>query len=77
MTGRFIKLCKDNTLEGKLKRTIFQGIVSALLVAVPQILGLLAIPEWASAFLTALFMACFSPIMAALGNKGDCSPDGE
>lgn len=74
---RFIELCKDNTLEGKLRRTIFQGIVSALLVAVPQLVGLLALPEWASAFLVALFMSCLSPIMAALGNKGDCNPEGE
>ena len=75
--GRFIELCKDNTLEGKLYRTIFQGIVSACIVALPQIVGIIAMPEWVSAFLTALGMACLSPIMAALGNNGDCSPDGE
>lgn len=75
--GRFIDLCQDNTLEGKLKRTILQGIVSACIVAIPQVAGIIALPEWATAFLTALSMACLSPVMAALGNKGDCSPEGE
>lgn len=69
MTEKFINWCADNSPAAKLERTIAQGVFGAIIAAVPQMIGLLALPEWGTALIVATVMAILSPIMAAIGEK--------
>lgn len=60
------KFLNDNSMAMRLVRTIVQGIIATLIVAVPlAIAGVIKDPQWA-AVATAAIMAVLSPIMAML-----------
>ena len=60
------KFLNDNSMTMRLVRTIAQGIIAVLIVAVPlAISGVIKDPQWA-AVATAAIMAVLSPIMAML-----------
>lgn len=60
------KFLNDNSMAMRLVRTIVQGIIATLIVAVPlAIAGVIKDPQWA-AITTAAIMAILSPIMAML-----------
>lgn len=60
------KFLNDNSMAMRLIRTIVQGIIAVLIVAVPlAIAGVIKDPQWA-AIVTAAIMAVLSPIMAML-----------
>lgn len=60
------KFLNDNSMAMRLVRTIVQGIIAVLIVAVPlAIAGVIKDPQWA-AIVTAAIMAVLSPIMAML-----------
>lgn len=60
------KFLNDNSMAMRLVRTIVQGIIATLIVAVPlAIAGVIKDPQWA-AIVTAAIMAVLSPIMAML-----------
>ncbi len=60
------KFLNDNSMAMRLVRTIVQGIIATLIVAVPlAIAGVIKDPQWA-AIDTAAIMAVLSPIMAML-----------
>lgn len=60
------KFLNDNSMAMRLVRTIVQGIIATLIVAVPlAIAGVIKDPQWA-AITTAAIMAVLSPIMAML-----------
>ena len=62
------KFLNDNSMAMRLVRTIVQGIIAVLIVAVPlAISGVIKDPQWA-AIVTAAIMAVLSPIMAMLKN---------
>ena len=62
------KFLNDNSMAMRLVRTIVQGIIAVLIVAVPlAIAGVIQNPQWA-AVATAAIMAVLSPIMAMLKN---------
>lgn len=70
MFEKFIKWCRKSTPAAKLEHTIFQGVIGAVVVVVPQLVGLFNLPEWATALIVALIMAVLTPVMAAAGNGG-------
>ena len=73
------KFLNDNSMAMRLVRTIVQGIIAVLIVAVPlAIAGVIKDPQWA-AVATAAIMAVLSPIMAMLknGNPEDGLEDTE
>ena len=60
------KFLNDNSMAMRLVRTIVQGIIAVLIVAVPlAIAGVIKDPQWA-AIVTAAIMDVMSPIMAML-----------
>lgn len=60
------KFLNDNSMAMRLVRTVVQGIIATLIVAVPlAIAGVIKDPQWA-AIVTAAIMAVLSPIMAML-----------
>ena len=68
------KFLNDNSMAMRLVRTIVQGIIAVLIVAVPLAIGgVIKDPQWA-AIVTAAIMAVLSPIMAML--KTDKPEDG-
>lgn len=68
------KFLNDNSMSMRLTRTIVQGGVAVLIVAVPlAVSGVVKDPQWA-AVATAAIMAVLSPIMAML--KGGNPEDG-
>ena len=67
------KFLKDESTEMRLARSVVQGLVSVLIVAVPLALGgLVEDPTWAS-IATAAIMCVLSPVMAMMrtGNPED------
>ena len=67
------KFLHDESISMRLARTIVQGAVAVLVVAVPlAVSGVVSDPQWA-AILTAAIMAVLSPVMAMLktGNPED------
>lgn len=70
MMEKFIAWCANDSAAARLERTIVQGVIAAFIVAFPQMMELVAMPEWATALLVAVGMAILSPIMKAIGNKG-------
>ncbi len=68
---------KDDSTEMRLVRTIAQGLVSVLIVAVPLVLGgVIEDATWAS-IATAAIMCVLSPVMAMMrtGNPEDGAVD--
>ena len=60
------KFLNDNPMAMPIVRTIVQGIIAVLIVAVPlAIAGVIKDSQWA-AIVTAAIMAVLSPIMAML-----------
>lgn len=70
MMEKFVAWCGKDTSAGRLERTIVQGVIGAFIAAFPQMMGLLTLPEWATALIVAVVMAVLAPIMKAIGNKG-------
>lgn len=70
MMEKFIAWCAKDTTAARLERTIIQGVIAAFVIAFPQMIELIVMPEWATALLVAVGMAVLSPIMKAIGNKG-------
>ena len=68
---------KDESTEMRLARSVVQGLVSVLIVAVPLVLGgVIEDATWAS-IATAAIMCVLSPLMAMLrtGNPEDGTVD--
>ena len=60
------KFLNDNSMILRLVRTIVQGIIAVLIVAVPLAIGgVIKDPQWA-AIVTAAIRSVLSPIMAML-----------
>lgn len=60
------KFLNDNSMAMRLVRTIVQGTIATLIVAIPlAVAGVIKDPQWA-AIATAAIMAVLSPIMAML-----------
>lgn len=70
MMEKFIAWCANDSAAARLERTIIQGVIGAFIAAFPQMVGLLTLPEWATALVVAVVMAIIAPIMKAIGNKG-------
>ena len=67
------KFLHDESMSMRLARTIVQGVIAVLIVAIPLAIGgIVTDPQWA-AIATAAIMAVLSPIMAMLktGNPED------
>lgn len=71
LTDKFIAWCALDTKSARFERSIAQGILSAIIVVVPQVLGLFTLPEWCSVFFVALIMSILAPIQKAIGNRGE------
>lgn len=74
MLDRFLS---DDSTEARLARSIVQGAVSVLIVAVPlAVSGVVEDPTWAS-IATAAIMCVLSPVMSMLrtGNPEDGTVD--
>lgn len=67
------KFLHGDTMGMRLARTIVQGLLAVLIVAVPMLVGYANLPAEAASVLTAAIMAVLSPIMAAIktGNPED------
>lgn len=63
MIDRFLS---DNSTSMRLARTIFQGVIAALVVFVPAAVGWLELEPEVASLLTAVVMAVLSPVMALL-----------
>ena len=63
----------SNSWEGRLGRTVLQGIIGVLIANLDIIIGSFVIdPAW-KGIIVALVMAVLSPVMAALGQKDEGS----
>lgn len=72
MLNRFKAWCGSNTAAAKCTRTIFQGVVGALVAYAPDLVaGCEVIPMEFKALVLALVMACLSPIQASLGEGAE------
>lgn len=71
LTEKFIEWCNEDTPDARMQRTIAQGIVGAIIVAIPQMVELVTLPEWASGLLVACIMAILAPVQAHIGKKAD------
>lgn len=60
------KFLTDNSTSMRLARTVFQGVIAALVVFVPTAVGWLDMSAEAASFATAVIMAVLSPVMALL-----------
>lgn len=67
ITEKFIEWSSKDTAAARFERTVAQGVVSAVIVATPQVIGLIAMPEWATALLVACLMAVLSPMQKQIG----------
>lgn len=56
----------DNSASMRFARTVVQGILAALIVFVPEAMGMLDLQPSVTALLTAAIMAVLSPAMALL-----------
>lgn len=65
----FENLINDNSLKMRLLRTIIEGVLSVIVVAVPIIVGWWALSPEQASILTAIFMAIFTPILATFKTK--------
>lgn len=60
-------LLRSNNTWARLLRTLIQGILGVLAAELPNIIGLLNIPDYIQGIIVAVVMAILSPIMAELG----------
>lgn len=60
-------LLRSNNTWARLLRTLIQGILGVLVAELPNIVGLLNIPDYIQGIIVAVVMAILSPIMAELG----------
>lgn len=66
--GNVKKFCGSNKTRDKVLRTILQGVISAIVVNLDLLVGLIpAIPVELKTVLVPVLMAILTPIMAALG----------
>ena len=56
----------DNSASMRFARTVVQGILAALIVFIPEAMGMLDLQPSVAALLTAAIMAVLSPAMAML-----------
>lgn len=73
MLDRFLS---DNSTGARLARTVFQGVIAALIVFVPTAVGWFELEPETASLLTAVIMAVLSPVMALL-KKSDIIEDEE
>lgn len=59
----------SNSMAMRLLRTILEGVVGVILVAVPVMVGWWSLSPEAASILTAIIVAIFSPILAMLKTK--------
>ena len=69
LTEKFIEWCNKDTEAARFERTIFQGVISAVITVLPQVLSGLYLNEWLSAFIMAMIMAILAPVQKAIGSK--------
>ena len=67
----------DNTASMRFARTVVQGILAALIVFVPEPMGMLDLQPSVAALLTAAIMAVLSPAMAMLKASDTIEVDDE
>lgn len=67
----------DNSASMRFARTVVQGILAALIVFVPEAMGMLDLQPSVVALLTATIMAVLSPVMALLKESDTIEVDDE
>ena len=67
----------DNTASMRFARTVVQGILAALIVFVPEAMGMLDLQPSVAALVTAAIMAVLSPAMAMLKASDTIEVDDE
>lgn len=67
----------DNSASMRFARTVVQGILAALIVFVPEAMGMLDLQPSVAALLTAAIMAVLSPAMAMLKASDTIEVDDE
>lgn len=60
LTSRFCAWCADTSDAARLERTVAQGVIAAVAVGVTT-------GEWGPSVVTAVIIAIFTPIQAAIG----------
>lgn len=66
----FERFIEGNDLGMRFARTVVQGVLAALIVFVPEAVGMLNLEPAVAAFATAIIMAVLSPLMCML-KKGE------
>lgn len=61
LTSRFCAWCADTSDAARLERTVAQGVIAAVAVGVTT-------GEWGPSVVTAVIIAIFTPIQAAIGH---------
>lgn len=64
ITSKFVEWCAEDTPAAKFERTLAQGVVAAVVVAVTT-------GTWGAAFATALIMAVLAPVQAQIGKADE------
>lgn len=67
MSNFFEWFLRSNSTGARVLRTIVQGVLSVLLSALPDIIGLFHLEPIVQSLVVAALMAVLSPIMAELG----------
>lgn len=67
------KFFSNDTMSGRLARTIVQGVLSVAVVTVPVLVSTVVLDPFQASALTAVFMAILSPVfyMFKTGNPED------
>ena len=60
-------LLRSNSTRARVLRTVLQGVISVVLSALPEIVGLFDMDPVVQSLVVAALMAILSPIMAELG----------
>lgn len=70
------KFLTDNGTGMRFARTVVQGVIAALVVFIPTMMGWFELEAETASFLTAVIMAVLSPLMALL-KKSETIEEGE
>ena len=65
----------SNTPAMRCARTIVQGVIGALIMYLPDVMGLWHLDPTVNALGVAVIMAVLSPVMAAIGEAGGNADD--
>ena len=71
------KFLTDNSTSMRLARTIVSGILSALIVFIPSMVGYINLTPEVASFVTAALMSVFSPVMSLLRKSETIAEEAE